>query len=337
MTSLSDLARDERTARMVLSMLTEPDDAVTGRLLARLGAVKTVGLLDGDGKVPDLGRVDAQVWRDRLTTAAQPSELAGRVRHAEAARIGVVIPGDRDWPAALTDLGEREPFVLWTRGAASFLSRPFTDLLTITGSRAATSYGEHVAGEFAADRARDGRVVVAGGAYGIEGAAHRATLAAGGDTIAVLAGGVDRPYPAGHHDLLDQIAGVGLLVSETPPGATPTRHRFLARGRLLAALSSTTIVVEAAARSGALHTARQAYDLGRNVGAVPGPVTSAASTGPHQLIGDDRARIVTDAGQITNILQVQEALPESPHRPPLGPAFSRDHARRDIGCDPPSL
>jgi len=101
MTSFSDFACDERRARMVLSMLTEPDDAVTGRLLGRLGAVKTVGLLDGDGKVPGLGRVDARVWRDRLT-AARPDELAGRLRHAEAARIGVVIPGDRDWPAALT-------------------------------------------------------------------------------------------------------------------------------------------------------------------------------------------------------------------------------------------
>ena len=337
MTSFSELARDARAARMVLSMLTEPDDAVTGRLLGRLGAVKTVGLLDGGGKLPGLGLVDAPVWRDRLTTAARPDELAGRLRHAEAAGIGVVIPGDRDWPAALTDLGEREPFVLWTRGAASFLSRPFTDLLTITGSRAATSYGERVAAEFATDLARDGRVVVAGGAYGIEGAAHRAALAAGGDTVAVLAGGVDCPYPAGHRDLLDQIAGVGLLVSETPPGATPTRHRFLARSRLLAALSNTTIVVEAGVRSGALHTARQAYDLGRNVGAIPGPVTSAASTGPHQLIGDGRAWIATDAGQITHMLQMHEALHESPQRSPLGSAFSRDHARRDIGRDTPSL
>lgn len=337
MTSFSDLARDARTARMVSSMLTEPDDAVTGRLLARLGAVKTVGLLDRDRKVPGLGRVDARVWRDRLTTAARPDEVAGRLRRTEAARIGVVVPGDRDWPAALGDLGEREPFVLWTRGAASFLSRPLSERLTITGSRAATSYGEHVAAEFAADLVRDGRVVVTGGAYGIEGAAHRAALATGGDTIAVLAGGVDRPYPAGHRDLLDQIAGVGLLVSETPPGSTPTRHRFLALGRLLAALSNTIVVVEAGARSGALHTARQAYDLGRNVGAVPGPVTSAASAGPHQLIGDGRARIVTDVGQITNMLHMQEALHESPHRPPLDSAFSRDHARRDTGRDGPSF
>ncbi len=227
MTSFSELARDARAARMVLSMLTKPDDAVTGRLLGRLGAVKTVGLLDGSGKLPGLGRVDARVWRDRLTTAARPDELAGRLRHAEAAGIGVVIPSDRDWPAALTDLSVREPFVLWTRGAASFLSRPFTDLLTITGSQAATSYGERVAADFATDLAHDWRVVVAGGAYGIECAAHRAALAAGGDTIAVLAGGVDRPYPAGHRDLLDQIAGVGLSArrhrARRPPGTGSSR------------------------------------------------------------------------------------------------------------------
>ncbi|MEJ5946850.1 DNA-processing protein DprA [Pseudokineococcus basanitobsidens] len=337
MTSFSDLARDARTARMVLSMLAEPDDAVTGRLLTRLGGVKTVGLLDGDGKVPGMGRVDGQVWRERLTAAARPDELAGRLRNVEAAGIGVVIPGDPHWPVSLSDLGDREPFVLWTRGDSLFLSRPLADLLTITGSRAATSYGEHVAGGFATDLARDGRVVVAGGAYGIEGAAHRAALASSGDTIAVLAGGVDRPYPAGHRDLLDQIADVGLLVSETPPGATPTRHAFLARGRLLAALSNTTIVVEAGTRSGSLYTARQAHDLGRNVGAVPGPVTSVTSAGPHQLIGEHRARIVTDAGQITNLLHMQEAVQEGPRQSPLGSAFSRDHTRRDVGHDGPSL
>lgn len=310
MTSISEFTRDARAVRMVLSMLTEPDDAVTGRLLGRLCAVKTVGLLDGGGKLPGLGRVDAQVWHDWLTTAARPDELAGCLRHTEAAGIGVVIPGDRDWPAALTDLSEREPFVLWTRGAASFLSRPFTDLLTITGSRAATSHGECVAAEFATDVAHDGRVIVAG-------TGSRAPPAAPlwppvGGAIAVLAGGVNRPSPAGHRDLLDQIAGVGLLVSETPPGATHTRHQFLARSRLLAALSNTTVVVEAEVRSGALHTARQAYDLGHNVGAIPGPVTSAASTAPHQLIGDGRARIFTDAGQITHMLQLHEALHKSP-------------------------
>lgn len=178
---------------------------------------------------------------------------------------------------------------------------------------------------------------MAGGAYGIEGAAHRAALAAGGDTIAVLAGGVDRPYPAGHRELLDRIASVGLLVSETAPGTAPTRHRFLARGRLLAALSSTTVVVEAGARTGALRTAQWAHELGRHVGAVPGPVTSAASVGPHELIGDGQARIVTDAGQITNMLHVGQDRRDSPQRSPLGAAFIRDQATRVARRNGPSL
>ena len=103
-----------------------------------------------------------------------------------------------------------------------------SDLVTITGARAATSYGEHVAAELSSDLANTERVVVAGGAYGIEGAAHRGALATGGDAIAVLANGVDRAYPAGHNELLDRVADVGLLVSEVAPGTTPTRHRFIA-------------------------------------------------------------------------------------------------------------
>jgi DNA processing protein len=180
-------------------------------------------------------------------------------------------------------------------------------------------------------------VVVAGGSYGIEGAAHRAALAAGGDTIAVLAGGVDRPYPAGHRDLLDQIAGVGLLVSELPPGATPTRHRFLARIRLMAAMSKATIVVEAGARSSALHLANQARQLGRHVGAVPGPVTSAASTGPHLLLAEGRASIITHADQVTNMLHMTEALDEAPKRSSLSAAFPPASAPTQRRIDGPGL
>ena len=115
--------------------------------------------------------------------------------------------------------------------------------MTITGARAITSHGEHVAGTLASDLAAAERIVVAGGAYGIEGAAHRAALASGSDTRAVLANGVDRAYPAGHSELLDRVADVGLLVSEMAPGTAPTRHRFIARARLMAALSAATIVV----------------------------------------------------------------------------------------------
>ena len=151
--------------------------------------------------------------------------------------------------------------------------------VAIVGSRASTAYGEHVAGELGHQLAERGWTVVSGGAFGIDAAAHRGALAAEAPTVAVLACGVDRPYPAAHGALLHRIAETGLLVSEWPPGAAPHRHRFLVRNRLIAALTRGTVVVEAAARSGAQATARRARKLGRQVLVVPGPVTSAMSVG----------------------------------------------------------
>lgn len=193
MARLSDVARDERTARMVLSMLVEPNDPGTGRILARFGAVETLWLAERDGAVAGLSAVNAQVWRDRFSAPAA-NELAMRIGQTQQSGVRALIPGDSDWPAALNDLGDVAAYVLWTRGASSFLARPLQDFVTLTGSRASTSYGDHIAREPAASAAADERVVVAGGAYGIEGAAHQAALAAGGDTVAILANGVDRPY-----------------------------------------------------------------------------------------------------------------------------------------------
>ena len=306
MPSLSEIAGDERTARMVLSMLVEPDDAVTGRLLAAVGGVETLRLAEANGPVPGLGDVDAQVWRGHFAAPGVDS-LGERLLHARRMGLGLLIPGDDEWPSSLGDLGERTPYVLWTRGASSFLVRPLTDLVTITGARASTSYGEHVAGTLAADLAAAERIVVAGGAYGIEGAAHRTALASGGNTIAVLANGVDRAYPAGHSELLGRVADVGLLVSEVAPGATPTRHRFLARARLMAALSAATVVVEAGARSGSMKVAHEAHELGRAVGAVPGPVTSVTSIGTHHLVQCGLARLVTDVEDVQSLVAHRDA------------------------------
>lgn len=124
-------------------------------------------------------------------------------------------------------------------------------------------------------------------------APHRSALSSGGPTIAVMPGGLDRLYPAGHREMLERVGDVGLLMSEMPSGSAPTRHRFLARGRLLAALSSATVIVEAGARSGSLHVAREAHALGRGVGVVPGQVTSAASSGTHLLLREGTASLVT--------------------------------------------
>jgi DNA processing protein len=142
--------------------------------------------------------------------------------------------------------------------------------------------------------------VVSGAAYGIDGAAHRGALAAGGPTIAVLAGGIDRPYPRGHEDLIERIAGVGAVVSEVPPGSAPTRWRFIERNRLVAALSRVTVVVEAAHRSGAMGTAARADKLSLPVAAVPGPVTSAMSYGCHRLLRDG-AICVTSAAELAEL------------------------------------
>lgn len=304
MTGLSDVADDERTARMVLAMLVEPNDPVTGRLLAQVEAAEVVRLATSDGEVSGLDSVDAQVWRDHFRTSEAQS-ITERLDQIQQSGVRALVPGDAHWPVALDELGEATPYVLWVRGASSFLARPLSDFVTITGARASTSYGDHVARELAASIAASERVVVAGGAYGIEGAAHQAALAAGGDTIAVLANGVDRPYPAGHRDLLDRVADVGVLVSEVPPGAVPTRHRFIARARLMAALSSATVLVEAGFRSGSLAVAHRASELGRGVGAVPGPVTSAASAGPHSLLQTGVASLVTDGADLVNLVEHQ--------------------------------
>lgn len=310
MTGLTDAENDERTARMVLSMLVEPNDPVTGRLLAQFGAVEVLRLANRTGEVSGLDSVDAQVWRDHFNTS-EARNTTERLDQIQQSGVRALVPGDAHWPAAFGDLGEAAPYVLWVCGTSSFLARPLSDFVTITGALASTSYGEHVAHDLAASVVAGERVVVAGGAYGIEGAAHQAALAASGDTIAVLANGVDRPYPAGHRDLLDRMADVGVLVSEVPPGAVPTRHRFIARARLMAALSSATVLVEAGFRSGSLAVAHRASEVGRGVGAVPGPVTSAASSGPHSLLQTGVASLVTNTADLASLLEHQGSRPAS--------------------------
>ena len=317
MTGLSDAANDERTARMVLSMLVEPNDPVTGRLLARVGAVEVLRLAERNGEVSGLDSVDTQVWRDHFNTSDVRS-ITERLSQIRQSGVRALIPGDAHWPGALNDLGEAAPYVLWVRGASSFLSRPLRDFVTITGARASTPYGDHVARELAASVAADDRVVVAGGAYGIEGVAHQTALATGGDTIGGLPNGVDRPFPAGHRDLLDRVADVGVLVSEVPPGTVPTRHRFIARARLMAALSSATVLVEAGFRSGSLAVAHRASELGRGVGAVPGPVTSVSSAGAHSLLQTGVASLVTDGADLANLVEREGSRQASALRAGLG-------------------
>ncbi|WP_394255163.1 DNA-processing protein DprA [Pseudoclavibacter helvolus] len=299
MDTINELAADESTARIILAIASEPGDAVTGRMIRTVGASETVarGLAD---EVP--AGPDGDTWQRRLAPRLDAAQIQRVLAETERHGMRVLIPGDAEWPAGIDALGDGAPVALWAKGNPGLLTGPMWDRLTITGARASTAYGEHVTTELVQSAVADSRVVFSGGAYGIDGAAHRAALASNGSTVAVLAGGLDRLYPAGHTDLLTRVGKDGLLLSELPPGAAPTKWRFLQRGRLLAALSGTVLIAEAGYRSGTLHTAARAAELGRPVGAIPGPITSATSTGCHRLLRDGLATVVTGYEDVRELL-----------------------------------
>lgn len=279
---MSAVAEEVLLARAYLSRVAEPPAPALVRWVAELGPVVAAERVR-DGTVP--GRVAAETGaRQGVDRAA--ADLAA----AEDAGARLLVPEHDDWPresmAAFTDSGIDElapPVALWVRGPGG-LAALCTQAVAVVGARAATAYGAHVAGELGAGLADRGVTVLSGAAIGIDGAAHRGALAVDGPTVAVLACGVDRSYPVAHEVLLGRIARTGLVVSEYPPGCVPGRHRFLVRNRLIAGLGAGAVVVEANLRSGAQRTAADALTLGRQVMAVPGPVTSGLSAGCHRLI-----------------------------------------------------
>ena len=216
--------------------------------------------------------------------------------------IRLVIPGDAEWPSQLDVLGQARPWGLWVRGHAD-LRYACLRSVSVVGTRAATGYGSYVCGEMAVSLADAGWTIVSGGAFGIDGCAHRGAIAVAGITVAVLPCGVDLAYPRAHEGLFRSIREQGALVSEWPPGRMPTKHGFLVRNRVIAALSRGTVVVEAALRSGALNTARHAHDQSRPLMAVPGLVTSPQSAGCHQAIREWGAVCVTGARDVMELLE----------------------------------
>jgi DNA processing protein len=300
-------------ARAALTYLAEPGDRLLARLVWAHGAARVVGAVR-DGRLPPLpAGTDAVAarrglgrWQARLPELPAP----GEVRAFCASGIRLVCPGDPEWPAQLAALDEEQPYALWVRGSAD-LGSCCRSAVTITGARAATAYGSYVASDLAGQVAARGVTVVSGGSFGVEAAAHRGALAVGGATVAVLCCGVDVSYPAGHAELLEEITSRGAIVSEWPPASRVSRLRFAARGRLLAALSGATLVVESALGGGALGTARRARDLGRPLMAVPGPVTSDLSAGCHQVIREWGGRLVTGAADVLDALG-REGAPARP-------------------------
>jgi DNA processing protein len=293
----------ERRARVALSFLAQPGDAVLGAALRTRTATEVLALVtgaDADGEALLAGEpADAELaralprWRDRLGEIPTAARLAAW----QDSGMRVIMPGDAEWPTQLDDLGDARPLLLWARGTAD-LRLTCVNSVSMVGSRAATWYGNHVAIEMAASLSENGVGVVSGGAFGIDASSHRGALAADGATVAVLAGGLQFGYPRSHSELFLAIAAQGLLLSECPPDRGPTRPGFLIRNRIIAAVSRGTVVVEAALRSGALNSARHARELCRLVMAVPGPVTSDQSAGCHELIRNYGAMCVTCAGDV---------------------------------------
>ncbi|MGH3357328.1 MAG: DNA-processing protein DprA [Nocardioidaceae bacterium] len=291
----------DAAARFRLSLVAEPGDARVAGLVARHGAAAVLRACIDDEPLGDGLPTPAWVRRsrdlDRMARAA--------VTAAERSGMRWICPGDDEWPDRLDALDHAEPvrsvggapLGVWARGPLR-LDEVTRTSVAIVGARAATTYGNQVAGDIAAEVAIEDCTVVSGGAFGIDIAAHRGALAMRRPTISVLACGADVAYPRAHAGILDRIAEIGLLLSEQPPGQTPARGRFLTRNRVIAALAQGTVVVEAARRSGSLNTLNWAQRCGRVAMGVPGPVTSRSSVGVHHAIRTGGAVLVTRSAEV---------------------------------------
>jgi DNA processing protein len=268
--------------RAHLSVTFEPGDQVVAAAIADLGVMEAFGSL------PISELEDA------------PTVMA--MRKAARHRLRIMIPGDKNYPAGFNDLDE-PPVMLWTRGredAVAALSRS----VAISGHRAVTAAGLKTTQLLANGLVKHGYAVVSGATYGVEGESHRSTLLAGGTTVAILAGGVDSFWPAGHDTLLGKIVDDGAVISEMPCGFSATRWRFKQRNRLLAAATQATVITEAGYRSSSLNIAEVAKEIGRAVGAVPSPVEGTANAGCERLISEGTAAPVCDVEDVLALLAV---------------------------------
>jgi DNA processing protein len=329
--------RDEdAAARVALTWLAEPGNRAVWTMVQQIGAPATLDCLLA-GRAQDRSLRTGVASRTAKGDARRLADAALR----KAARLGarIVIPADDEWPGGVDSLATlevplpgrvnrdiRPPLCIWARGPWP-LGEALGRSVAVIGARAATGYGTHVTGDIAFGLAEHEWTVVSGGAFGIDAAAHRAALAGGGRTVSVLACGVDRPYPSGNASMFERIAETGLLISEWPPGSEPLRHRFLIRNRVIAAATLGTVMVEAAARSGAVQTMSRVLELHRKAMVVPGPVTSAMSVGCHELIRVNPAvRMVTGLPQVLEeIGRIGDYAAERKR----GPEHRRDHLDED--------
>ncbi|AAT89286.1 DNA processing protein DprA [Leifsonia xyli subsp. xyli] len=327
-------------AEAAFSTLVEPGDTDAVALLTALGARRTLRAvalgesgesvrertLRSEAHDPALNaeRINRalQRWRTRL---GQDSP-ARALHRAHLLRVTLVLPDSPFWPSGLDSLEHGRPLALWVRGDPSSLSG-LRRSISLVGSRTATGYGTHVALESSAGLSDRGFAILSGGALGIDAAAHRAAIASHRLTVCSLAGGADRLYPAANTELLTRILASGLILAELPPGSAPTRWRFLMRNRLIAAVSQATVVIEAGRRSGSLNTAGHAAQLGRPLGAVPGPVTSPESAGCHRLIREYAATCVTSAEEMAELADPFTVAGPDPVAEPVDTRILRELSR----------
>lgn len=287
---MSEMCEQDSHQRMALSFALEPGHQYWSRQIAEFG-VRTIyehlylGVYDSEKFARVISKVKAFNCDEALHAAHEASSV-------------YITPSDPLWPVQLNDL-DAPPIGMYVKGNIEALKNRS---IAIVGSRNPTPYGIRIAGDFAAgfvDREWD---IVSGGAYGIDSSAHRGALVAEGRTIAVIASGIDTPYPSGNSRLFDEICENGAIITEVVPGVPALPHRFLTRNRIIAALSQITLVVEAAFRSGSLRTARDAAQLLRPVMAIPGPINSPSSEGCHRLIGERAAELVTSVADACELI-----------------------------------
>ena len=279
----------DRQARLIISIAGEPGDERVGQAVAEHGAAAAVARWESGNGADAMCKAVDHVLNSR--------QIEQAVKSLNAVRGRFITPADQEWPDSLDDLDTAAPVGLWCTGQGS-LSEIANRSLAVVGARSATAYGQRIAHEIGVQAAKENVGVISGAAYGIDAAAHRGSIVGQGKTVAVLACGVDVAYPVSHRGLLSNITDSGVVVSEAPPGAKPHKHRFLIRNRLIAALSQSTVVVEAALRSGSLSTSNWAHVLNRQIWGIPGPITSATSAGVHAAIRDNMMKIATSADEI---------------------------------------
>ena len=287
----------DRQARLIISIAGEPGDERVGQAVAEFGAADAVQRWEGGYGSDAMCKSIERVLNSRLVEQA--------VKSLNSVRGRFITPADEEWPDSLDDLDTAAPVGLWCTGGGA-LAEISSQALAVVGARSATTYGERIAFEIGALGAKERVGIISGAAYGIDAAAHRGALAGQGKTVAVLACGVDVAYPVSHRGLLSTITDSGVVVSEAPPGAKPHKHRFLVRNRLIAALSQSTVVVEAALRSGSLSTSNWAHVLNRQIWGIPGPITSATSAGVHLAIKDNMMKIASSINEVFQDFKSQE-------------------------------